>query len=763
MPGKCSFQDQWFKMPCAIEGNWTSWLRPVEKSQYKAYCTICRSEFGISHGGVFCVKVHEKGKKHVQKLLEISKGKQTLLQFSKKNDAPSVLATGTSPMNTEAQNDCSSGTTNSDTKRTECAGTSGIGLGNFILKDDVAKAEIVWALNKVVTHGSSRGSGSSSELFPYMFPDSLIAKNFMMQKDKLSYVITYGLGPYFQSKLVDEVKNANFFAISLDESLNKISQKGQMDLIVRFWDEDCNAVVTKYLTSTFLQRATAKDLLETFTTTMANLGLPLNHILQVSVDGPNVNLKFLRDLQDSIGNELDGNGKLFDTGTCPLHVVQGAYKTAHTTVGWKIHEFLRSLYYLFRDFPVRRAEYTLKTASEVFPLKFCQVRWVENSRVLQRAIEMFPSLVKYVSAVEKNPPNSQCYVRVKEALKDKLLFAKLEFLLSVSLQLEPFLTKFQSNDALFPLLYQDTLSLLIGIGTRILKKNVVEDIKSGVQLTNVDVYNSDVLKAVSNIDIGFGAKAACKDLKEVVVLLFRNECRCYLQHIFSKLTVKSPLKSKIVKGASCLSPEVIRSSLLRNSRITTALDIFVSNGHIAPHVADCIKRDYLIVCDNAAVKDAIETYDWRSQKLDALVLELISMAKVDNAALIQFCKKILVMFHGNAAVERGFSVNRECLVENLSEASLIAQRCVYDSVHSEGGVKNVQITKQMIHSVRNASARRQEALRMKNMKKDEEVEAKRKAKSELKELQATKRRMLEMHKEEMTSMEDRITFLKTQA
>jgi len=41
---------------------------------------------------------------------------------------------------------------------------------------------------------------------------------------------------------------------------------------------------------------------------------------------------------------------------------------------------------------------------------------------------------------------------------------------------------------------------------------------------------------------------------------------------------------------------------------------------------------------------------------------------------------MLSLFHGNAAVERSFSINKECLVENLLEDSLVAQRVVYDAV-----------------------------------------------------------------------------------
>lgn len=50
------------------------------------------------------------------------------------------------------------------------------------------------------------------------------------------------------------------FTFSFDESLNKIAQKGQMDVIVRYWKD--NQVHTRYLTSMFLGHAAATDLLK---------------------------------------------------------------------------------------------------------------------------------------------------------------------------------------------------------------------------------------------------------------------------------------------------------------------------------------------------------------------------------------------------------------------------------------------------------------------------------------------------------------------
>ena len=46
------------------------------------------------------------------------------------------------------------------------------------------------------------------------------------------------------------------------------------------------------------------------------------------------------------------------------------------------------------------------------------------------------------------------------------------------------------------------------------------------------------------------------------------------------------------------------------------------------------------------------------------------------------CSIIFVLSHGQSAVERGFSINKELLVENLQEKSLVSQRMVYDHTNS---------------------------------------------------------------------------------
>lgn len=101
-------------------------------------------------------------------------------------------------------------------------------------------------------------------------------------------------------------------------------------------------------------------------------------ILQISMECPNVNLKFLRSLKEELAAS-DVHQNILDIGSCRLHIVSGAFKTGHDVTQWDIVVFLHSIYNLAQNVPARRPDFVSRTGSTVFPLKFCSVRWLENA------------------------------------------------------------------------------------------------------------------------------------------------------------------------------------------------------------------------------------------------------------------------------------------------------------------------------------------------------------------------------------------------
>jgi len=117
----------------------------------------------------------------------------------------------------------------------------------------------------------------------------------------------------------------------------------------------------------------------------------------------------------------------------------------------------------------------------------------------------------------------------------------------------------------------------------------------------------------------------------------------------------------------------------------------------------------------------------------------------DFKDLMLVVRMICYLFHGNANVERGFSVNAECLFKNMKEESIVACRQTYDAVLHEGGVDALEITKAFLHCARNTHSRYAEDLERRQQVSAAEQEAsmKRKKILKVKELEVNCLRILE--------------------
>ena len=107
-----------------------------------------------------------------------------------------------------------------------------------------------------------------------------------------SYVATYGLAPYFHSLLLQLISSSPHPVVSFGKSLNNSIQTGQMDLLIRYQDDDTNRVCTCYIRSEFMVRSTTDNVLENFQNGISEVDE--SKVIQVLSNGPNVNLSFLK-------------------------------------------------------------------------------------------------------------------------------------------------------------------------------------------------------------------------------------------------------------------------------------------------------------------------------------------------------------------------------------------------------------------------------------------------------------------------------------
>ena len=121
-------------------------------------------------------------------------------------------------------------------------------------------------------------------------------------------------------------------------------------------------------------------------------GLDVSKLMQVSMDGPHVNFKFLGEFKKERNeNELT---ELVDIGSCGLHIIHGAFKPGSEATNWDLHKVLKGAFTLLRDTPARRDDYVTMTGGSSYPLQFCGTRWIEDKKVAERLIKIWPNFIK---------------------------------------------------------------------------------------------------------------------------------------------------------------------------------------------------------------------------------------------------------------------------------------------------------------------------------------------------------------------------------
>ena len=122
--------------------------------------------------------------------------------------------------------------------------------------------------------------------------------------------------------------------------------------------------------------------------------LDMAKFLQLSMDGPNTNWNVL----NLVSNHLVENGykNLIGIGSCSLHTVHGAFQTGATKTGWELNKVLKAMYKIFNESPARRDVYLKEGSSSKFPIKFCEIGWIEDQEVAERALEVWESVVATV-------------------------------------------------------------------------------------------------------------------------------------------------------------------------------------------------------------------------------------------------------------------------------------------------------------------------------------------------------------------------------
>lgn len=200
------------------------------------------------------------------------------------------------------------------------------------------------------------------------------------------------------------------------------------------------------------------------------------NLIQLSIDGPNVNWKLFSLAQQNIEEQTDK--KMLNVGSCGLHTLHNAFRAGCAATDLELESALSSLKWLFKDVPACREDYTEVTGSTSFPLDFCNHRWLENVEVAERALEILPSLKVYISAAKAKTvtePSNKSFKTAQMIVQDELFSAKLNFFLMVAKEITPFLKLYQTDKPMLPFMCSDLDNMLRGLMEKFIKPSVMKN------------------------------------------------------------------------------------------------------------------------------------------------------------------------------------------------------------------------------------------------------------------------------------------------
>ena len=299
---------------------------------------------------------------------------------------------------------------------------------------------------------------------------------------------------------------------------------------------------------------------------------------------------------------------------------------------------------------------------------------------------------------------------------------------------------------MIPFLYNDLEELVIKLMHRFLKSSVIEDAKKSDKLTDVDVDNASNQQPVHKVDLGSAVEAELQSVSsknshlcELDIFNFKMKCKTALEVLVRKLTSKSTLEYSLAKYMRSMDPWLMTNEQERSKTMFKKILLhLVEKKRIDIDACDDIREEYATYLNEIKGMEVFQNFHRTRDRVDTLFHNSIAN-KAQYVKMWEIMQQLLLLSHGQASIERGFSLNKEASGVNVERDTLSARRVIKDHIIATGGVEKLDITKELLKSCSFASSRYKASLEEKKTKKKEKASSLKRKTSE-EELLGLKRR-----------------------
>ena len=437
-------------------------------------------------------------------------------------------------------------------------------------------------------------------------------------------------------------------------------------------------------------------------------------------------------------------------------------------------------------------------------LRHCESRWLGIEKVLVRVIEQLPNIRQYFLKDlpqrpefkgEKGVGKTKRYLRIAENLSNPALEALMAFVVFIGQDYKKYIIPLQTNAPMIHVLHGMQIKLVYALMSKFIQSKFILDdsknkTKAAKDLLEIDVTNSKL--QLAKIQIGSKATYCLKKLdglqqKKIIAVMtgFLEACTSYL-------LTNLPLNDPVLKKSKSLHPDhrlhkdslnnisflaqtvckALGDKAMKETFHLTAtqtkfdlLDI-IRNEYQVYQMESIPESMYLVSVPKKKSSSQRDSY-WRrayeiagileeedddndndkkvAKRIDDYWVEVCGIRdetgkkKYSNLWILVKC--IMLISHGNADPERGFSINKHMLAihgTSLGEQTIVAIRLIKDYVVQCGGIGKVPLSDKLLQSCKLARSRYGADLEEKRKLAEKEEKARLAAKAAMEAAEAAK-------------------------
>ena len=198
-------------------------------------------------------------------------------------------------------------------------------------------------------------------LFSAMVNDSNIVKSFQLGNNNCGYYLNYGVAPFFESEITKVLNESPCYSVSVDESLSKIFQLEQMDLNVKFRDDELGVAKVIIILPFFFGMWNAGNIENEIYAALKPVSE--EKLIQLSMGGSNSNGKVF-DLLKRHREEAE-RSPFLNLGSSLLHIVHGAFQTRNKATD---SEIIKAMWKILDNSLAQRELFVRAGEANFFPM-----------------------------------------------------------------------------------------------------------------------------------------------------------------------------------------------------------------------------------------------------------------------------------------------------------------------------------------------------------------------------------------------------------